>query len=47
MIFIVDESGTVFEKELGPDTINLAETMTAYDPDFTWHQEQQTQKGRI
>jgi hypothetical protein len=38
MTFIVDESGTVFEKDLGPDTTKLAEAMTAYDPDSTWHQ---------
>jgi hypothetical protein len=35
MTFIVDKSGTVFEKVLGPDTAKLAETMTAYDPDST------------
>jgi hypothetical protein len=37
MTFIVDESGTVFEKDLGPDTTKLAETMTTYDPDSMWH----------
>ncbi len=35
--FIVDESGTIYEKDLGPDTTKLAEAMTAYDPDSTWH----------
>jgi hypothetical protein len=38
MTFIVDESGTIYEKDLGPDTIKTAEAMTAYDPDSTWHQ---------
>jgi hypothetical protein len=36
MTFIVDKSGTIFEKDLGPNTTKLAETMTAYDPDSTW-----------
>ena len=38
MTFIVDESGAIYEKDLGPNTTKLAETMTAYDPDSTWHQ---------
>jgi hypothetical protein len=38
--FIVDESGTIYEKDLGPDTTKLAQAMTAYDPDSTWHKEQ-------
>jgi hypothetical protein len=37
MTFIVDGSGTIYEKDLGPDTTKLAEAMTAYDPDSTWH----------
>jgi Protein of unknown function (DUF2950) len=37
MTFIVDESGTIYEKDLGPETAHLAETMTAYDPDSTWN----------
>jgi hypothetical protein len=37
MTFIVDESGTVYEKDLGPDTTKIAKAMTAYDPDSTWH----------
>jgi hypothetical protein len=37
MTFIVDGSGTIYEKDLGPDTTRLAEAMTAYDPDSTWH----------
>jgi Protein of unknown function (DUF2950) len=36
MTFIVNESGTVYEKDLGPNTTKLAEAMTAYDPDSTW-----------
>jgi hypothetical protein len=36
--FIVDKSGTIYEKDLGPDTTKLAQAMTVYDPDSTWHQ---------
>ena len=38
MTFIVDASGTIYEKDLGPNTTKLAQTMTVYDPDSTWHQ---------
>jgi len=37
MTFIVDESGTIYEKDLGPDTTKLARAMTSFDPDSTWH----------
>jgi Protein of unknown function (DUF2950) len=37
MTFIVDQSGTIYEKNLGPDTTKLAQAMTVYDPDSTWH----------
>jgi hypothetical protein len=36
MTFIVNESGTVYEKDLGPDTTTLANEMTEYNPDSTW-----------
>jgi hypothetical protein len=38
MTFIVDESGTIYEKDLGPNATKTAEAMTVYDPDSTWHQ---------
>ncbi len=37
MTFIVDESGTIFEKDLGPNTTKIAQAMTVYDPDSSWH----------
>jgi Protein of unknown function (DUF2950) len=37
MTFIVDASGTIYEKDLGTHTTKLAQAMTAYDPDPTWH----------
>jgi hypothetical protein len=36
MTFIVDKSGTIYEKDLGPNTTKLAQAMAAYDPDSTW-----------
>jgi hypothetical protein len=38
MTFIIDESGAIYEKDLGPNTTKLAQAMTAYDPDPSWHQ---------
>jgi hypothetical protein len=37
MTLIIDQSGTIYEKDLGPDTTKLVQAMTAYDPDSTWH----------
>ena len=36
MTFIVNYDGTVFEKDLGPDTAGIAEHMTLFNPDSTW-----------
>ncbi len=38
MTFIVDQSVTIYEKDLGPNTTKLAQAMTVYDPDSTWRQ---------
>jgi hypothetical protein len=40
MTFIVGKSGTIYEKDLGPNTSKLAEAMTAFEPDSTWHKEE-------
>jgi hypothetical protein len=37
MTLIIDKSGAIYEKDLGPDTTKLAQAMTAYNPDSTWH----------
>jgi hypothetical protein len=34
--FIVNHEGVVYEKDLGPETSKLAETMTVFDPDKSW-----------
>ena len=36
MSFIVNQDGTVFQKDLGPRTESVASTMKTYDPDLTW-----------
>jgi hypothetical protein len=36
MTFIVDQTGIVFEKNLGPGTAAAAQRITAYDPDQSW-----------
>jgi Protein of unknown function (DUF2950) len=36
MTFVVNYSGTVFQKDLGERTATLAERMTSFNPDQTW-----------
>jgi hypothetical protein len=36
MTFIVNQQGRVYQKDLGPKTVELAPAMTQYDPDSTW-----------
>jgi Protein of unknown function (DUF2950) len=36
MTFIVNQDGTVYEKDLGPDTTKLAQSMSAFNPDSSW-----------
>ena len=36
MTFVVNQQGTVYQKDLGGQTGDLAGAMTAYDPDGTW-----------
>ena len=36
MTFIVNQNGIVFQKDLGPDTENNDNSITAFDPDSTW-----------
>jgi hypothetical protein len=36
MTFLVNHDGTVFEKDLGPDTAKIAERMSAFNPDKGW-----------
>ena len=34
--FIVNQDGTVFQKNLGPNTTRIAAAFTQYDPDGSW-----------
>lgn len=36
MTFIVNQSGKVFQKNLGPKTTSVADRIAAYDPDDSW-----------
>ncbi|MBV8455959.1 MAG: DUF2950 family protein, partial [Acetobacteraceae bacterium] len=36
MTFIVSHAGTVYQKNLGPDTAELAKHITSFDPDKSW-----------
>ena len=34
--FLVNQSGRILQKDLGPDTAKLAKKITSYDPDSSW-----------
>jgi hypothetical protein len=36
MTFIVNHAGTVYQKDLGPNTVQLAEQMTSFNPGNGW-----------
>jgi hypothetical protein len=36
MTFIVNQQGKIYQKDLGPDTIKIAQQMKSYNPDKTW-----------
>jgi hypothetical protein len=46
MTFTVNHAGTVFQKDLGPNTSKLAERMTAFNPDKTWQTVSDTEPAR-
>ena len=35
--FIVNQSGVVYQKDLGPDTLKIFKEMELFNPDKTWH----------
>jgi hypothetical protein len=35
--FIVNQSGVVYQKDLGPDTLKIFKEMERFNPDKTWH----------
>jgi hypothetical protein len=36
MTFIISHSGKLYEKDLGPNTHQIVQKMTEYNPDSTW-----------
>jgi Protein of unknown function (DUF2950) len=46
MTFIVNYAGTVFQKDLGPDTADIAEHMTSFNPDSTWKKADTTEAAK-
>ncbi|MDH4064486.1 MAG: DUF2950 domain-containing protein [Acidobacteriota bacterium] len=36
MTFMVDDTGTTYQKDLGPDTATLATAISVFDPDSSW-----------
>jgi len=36
MTFIVNHAGTVYQKDLGEDTVARVKSMRSFDPDKTW-----------
>jgi hypothetical protein len=36
MTFLVDQTGVIYEKDLGPQTAEAVKAMVAYNPDKTW-----------
>lgn len=46
MTFVVNYSGTVFQKDLGDRTARLAERMTSFNPDQTWKKVDAAVPGR-
>ena len=34
--FIVNNDGIVYQKDLGPDSLNIVKKMELYNPDSTW-----------
>ena len=36
MTFLVNHQGTIYEKDLGPQTAGIVAGMTAFNPDSTW-----------
>ena len=34
--FIVSHDGVVYEKDLGPDTLNIFQAMERFNPDKSW-----------
>jgi hypothetical protein len=36
MTFMINQGGVVYEKDLGPDTAKVVETIKLFNPDASW-----------
>jgi len=36
MTFVVNQHGTIYQKDLGPDTAKAAATIKSFNPDDSW-----------
>jgi hypothetical protein len=43
MTFIVNHSGQIFQKDLGPGTENIAQNISSFDPDPSWKKAESTE----
>jgi hypothetical protein len=46
MTFLVNNDGDVFQKDLGPQTAQLAARMSSFDPDHTWKKVVETEEEK-
>ena len=44
--FIVNQTGVVYQKDLGPDTLKIFKEMERFNPDKTWHRTDDRLAGR-
>jgi hypothetical protein len=44
MTFIVNQEGSIYQKNLGKDTKRIAEAMKIFNPDKTWKRVEETAK---
>jgi hypothetical protein len=42
MTFIVNQEGSIYQKDLGEETKQLAEEIELFDPDSTWQRTEET-----
>ena len=45
--FIVNDQGSIYEKDLGSRTAAIASAMTSFDPDDTWRRVTQAVQSRV
>ena len=36
MTFIIDDNGTIYQRDLGPETAKIAAEISVFDPEASW-----------